>query len=160
MSILKLDINVDLSKFSRRSQTIKRDLRRYIGEGLIRGVMILSNYIHRVKLSGSPLKYQTGRLYRATTYSSQVQEGPNGTLEAFVYTDLSQAPYGRVHEYGGIVNIREYIKRSVTGRIFTVHGHTVNYPQRSYLRSAFEEMKSEVEREVKFSILEAVGFDN
>ncbi|MEN9885530.1 MAG: hypothetical protein RL758_108 [Pseudomonadota bacterium] len=145
----------------------------------IRTVAIeLTARIKRNKLSGNPLKVQTGRLRRSINY--RMTDTETG-VEARVGTNVE---YARIHEFGfnGTVNVKESIrnkkltvkvrgqatydkngkmrlgrlrKMELIGDAYTVRAHTrrVNMPARSFLRSSMNEMRSEI----KSRVAQAVG---
>lgn len=122
-------------------------------KGVLRAVIQLQRYIVLNKLrSGTPLHQRSGNLIRNTNYTEPVNE--NGIISATVGTS-NLAPYGKVHEYGGQITIREQTRVSKKGKEFTVRSHIANYPERSYLRSALQERQSQIVQAIQKAIGEA-----
>jgi len=109
----------------------------------------------KLKLSDDVLNVKTGRLRRSINGRMTGQ----GTAEvsAFVGTNV---PYGRTHEYGGDVTVKEHLRlvKQAFGKQLktpvwqTVRSHTVHYPERSFLRSALNEMRGEIKEELSRAV--------
>lgn len=105
------------------------------------------------KLSGQVLKVRTGRLRRSINY--RVQEQSNGVF-GFVGTNVK---YGAAHEYGyaGVVNVKAHLRKSKDkASPVRAHTRTVNMPERSFLRSALNDMKLEITQGIKQAAVTAV----
>ena len=106
------------------------------------------------KLSGQVLKNQTGTLRRSI---NQKVEDLGSAIVGSVGTNLV---YARVHEFGfdGQVNVKEHLRtitkawgRQLAAPVqFTVHAHTAqrHLPERSFLRSAMDEMRPEIREQL------------
>ena len=118
------------------------------------------------KLSGQALKVRTGTLRRSIT--QQVRSDTAG-VTGIVGTNVE---YAAIHEYGfnGMVNVKEHLRRTkaqmslkgiksrgAQGAI-TVKAHSrhVNFPERSFLRSAMEENRQEIMQEMSRSVAEVL----
>lgn len=103
------------------------------------------------KLSGQVLNVKTGRLRRSIT--QRVVSTPT-SVSGIVGTNVR---YARVHEFGGAVTIKAHLRmqRLAWGRKMrqphqvNVRAHVVNYPERSFLRSALREMTPEIRAELR-----------
>lgn len=130
-------------------------------QGVRRAVIELELRV-QANLQGKVLHYHSGRLFRSV--HPFVDQAP-GVITGGVSAGL-EAPYGRVHEYGGIFMIPEYQRRTATlhGRVTTmknamnalrsragrlgveiglvdVRAHQAVYPERSFMRTAIEGMR-------------------
>lgn len=103
------------------------------------GIM-LQAYVLTQKLSGQALNRRTGKL--AGSVNQRVEES-NGTFAAIVQAG-NLAPYGAIHEFGGLVTIPDHLSASRLGRSYLVRSHTANYPQRSFMRSSLAENQEQI----------------
>jgi len=98
------------------------------------------------KLSGQVLQVRTGRLRRSIT--QQVTESGD-TITGIVGTNVE---YAHRLEYGfeGQETVREHIRKLKSGKIASVRSFVRNAktPQRSFLRSALQEMKPTIIEEI------------
>jgi phage gpG-like protein len=119
------------------------------------GLMIeLQGKIVGEKLQGQVLQHRTGKLAGSIRAIPAVQEGSSivGTVEGAG----GPAFYGRIHEYGGVVEIPEYQRRITGGAKAainaklssrtgttpgTVRAHSANFPERSFMRSSLAEFR-------------------
>ena len=103
------------------------------------------------KLSGQVLNVRTGRLRRSINQRVTVKD--NGVY-GVVGTNVK---YGRVHEMGGRVTVKAHLrmqrmawgKRMKNARMVEVRAHVVDYPERTFLRSALREMEPDVRRALR-----------
>jgi len=120
-------------------------------DSLFRLVLRLQRTIQSDKLSGQVLRVKTGTLRRSITHQLMVE--PGLAITGVVSTNVT---YGKVHEYGfsGTLSVKAHcrqikwawgkpLKHEVKAMIKS-HTRAVNYPARSFLRSALYEMKNEV----------------
>lgn len=111
------------------------------------------------KLSGQVLNVRTGRLRRSI--HSEINESP-GRISGIVGTNVV---YARAHEYGGAVQVKEHLRqiKQAWGRplkepkTITVRSHTVNYKERSFLRSSLKEMEEQFYQGVDRATRRALG---
>lgn len=123
----------------------------------------LTRYVKANKLSGQVLKNRTGRL-RRSVHSSGVRD-IGGEVSGTVGTNVE---YAQQHEYGftGTVTIKAHMRtikqawghslkspRSVSVRS---HGRQVNLPERSFLRSALQELAPQFIARLQKDINEAI----
>lgn len=105
----------------------------------------LAGYIKASKLSGDPLHRRSGRLsssvHPVTGQTGSTVEGGAG--------GGAGVPYAKIHEFGGVIPAHEIVVRNAKALCFTVDGvrrfaksvqiPEVHIPERSYMRSAFNE---------------------
>lgn len=131
-------------------EVIKAGLTRGIGRAVLR----VLRRVKESKLSGQVLNVVTGRLRRSVTQRVE-QEGSN--VVGYVGTKVK---YARAHEYGfnGVVTVREHLRQAVSGFKATVMAHTrnVHLPERSFLRSALADLRSEVNGDIRDGVAEAI----
>lgn len=103
------------------------------------------------KLSGDVLNVRTGRLRRSINVKFNTSETG---AEATIGTNVE---YARVHEYGGLVRIKEHMRMMTQAfgrpvkepREIPVAAHDVNYPERSFLRSSLKELAPKIIAQIK-----------
>lgn len=106
------------------------------------------------KLSGQVLRNRTGRLRRSINFR-MAGEG-SAHVVATVGTNLE---YGRIHELGGAVTIKEHLRmvrqawgRPIAPRQVLVRTHTAHFPERSFLRSALAELEPVIRAELAAAV--------
>ena len=129
--------------------TVRSTLARTVQEAAIK----LQATIKEDKLSGQVLNVRTGRLRRSI---NQRVEASGSRVMGYVGTNVE---YARFHEYGyrGTMTIRDFMRRSKSGKESLVRGHTrkVNLPARSFMRSALDEMRDEIASGIARAVQEA-----
>lgn len=110
------------------------------------------------KLTGQVLHVRTGRLRRSI--NTRIRE----TSTSVVGQVGTNVPYARVHEYGGVVTVREHVRavtqvfgRPVAPTTAVVRAHTATYPARSFLRSALREMQPTIIATLRAGLREATA---
>jgi phage gpG-like protein len=104
------------------------------------------------KLSGQVLKIRTGNLIRSVNNSvTRIL----GVIAGFVRAGR-EAPYGKIHEYGGTFSVAEYLRQLKSGKQAIVRAHTVTFPQRSFMRTSLFEMQSQIISEVSTAVTEGL----
>ena len=137
-----------------------------INSGLLRGItqlgIELQRHVQEDKLSGQVLRSRTGSL--RSSISLQVDQNGGG-VTASVFTD---SRYARVQEYGfaGTVNVRAGLRRirdafgrPIAEKTISVRAYDrrIDLPERSFLRSALEDMAPVIRDEVRAALAEAVS---
>ena len=137
-----------------------------INSGLLRGIaqlgIELQRHVQQDKLSGQVLRSRTGSL--RSSVSLQVDQS-GGAVTASVFTD---SRYAGAQEYGfaGTVSvraslrrIREAFGRPIAEKAISVRAYDrrMDLPERSFLRSALEDMGPAVREEVQAALTEAVS---
>lgn len=129
-------------------------------EAIVRVCLLLMGNTKR-KLSDDVLKVRTGRLRRSIT---QEVLDKQDVIIGQVGTNVN---YAAAHEFGVNmdVQIQEHIqlRKEAFGKMLstpvwtTVRAHTRHMvlPERSFLRSALEEMKDELPKEIKYAVSSA-----
>jgi phage gpG-like protein len=124
------------------------DLARKVARQILEKMKTLTEelqaYIVGFKLHGAVLNRRTGNLARSIKSDVYVD---GDSLVGRVFSDGS-VPYAAIHEYGGTVNIPDLVPKNVKYLRFedgTFHrssrAHPVTIPERSYMRSAMEDSK-------------------
>lgn len=134
------------AKFDRMREQALPKLKRRIA----RIVTKLQARVVTNKLSGQVLKVRTGTLRRSIHNEVTVS---SGSVTGIVGTNMEYAAF---HEYGfhGTENVKEHMRtiKQAFGqplkspKKITVRAHTrkVDYPEHSFLRSAFADMRQEI----------------
>jgi hypothetical protein len=98
------------------------------------------------KLQGQVLKHRTGKLAASIREIPAVLEG--GTVTGAVEGGGGPAWYGRIHEYGGIFDVKGRMITMVFGRKVLVprmsKPYSINFPQRSFMRTSLEESRADI----------------
>ena len=123
-------------------------------------VIALARKIQDEKLSGQVLQSRTGSLRRSITPSVSMGAG---TIQATVGTDVA---YAAIHEYGGVTPPHEIVAKHGKALAFLMAGRPVfakkvehpgsKIPERSFLRSALEEMGPEIRAAVSDALSRAM----
>ena len=122
----------------------------------------LQREVQQDKLGGQVLKSRTGSL-RSSIDLTVDQSG--GAIAANVFSD---SPYAAVHEYGfaGTISVRASLRRitkafgrPIAEKTINVRAYDrrVDLPERSFLRSAPEDMAPVIREEVQTALSEAVS---
>jgi phage gpG-like protein len=79
----------------------------------------------------------------------------------------ANTPYAAIHEFGGTINIPDIFPKKAQALHFIQNGedvfyrhvraHTVTIPERAPLRTAFDEMKSEIIDEITETVKDVIG---
>jgi HK97 gp10 family phage protein len=124
-------------------------------------VLALTRKIKEEKLSGQVLKNRTGTLRRSITPSV------SGTDTVAVGTVGTNIEYARIHEFGGRTAAHEILPKRGKALAFNWKGKDVVFakvnhpgsqmPERSFMRTALNEMKPEILEEFHNAIFEVIG---
>lgn len=117
---------------------------------MYRLAIMLQRKVKTEKLSGQVLHVRSGTLRRSISQRVTVE---GGLLTGVVGTNLK---YGRVHEYGGRVSIREHVRKSRIGTIYTVRQHDRTFPERSFLRSSLAELLPTIRKELQVAARQSI----
>lgn len=122
----------------------------------------LSGYIRASKLSGSPLHRRSGLL--SGSVHPLIEDATQGIVGGAGAG--AGVPYARIHEFGGTIPAHEVVARNAKALAFTVDGITrfakrvqipdVEMPERSYMRSSFDEKSPQGLEALRAAVREAV----
>jgi hypothetical protein len=137
-----------------------------VNTGLVRGIthlgIELQRQVRQERLSGQVLKSRSGAL--KSSIDLRVEESAR-SVTASVFTDL---PYGAAQEYGfaGTVSVRASLRRiteafgrPIAEKTISVRAYErrTKLPERSFLRSALDDMSPAIRNEVEAALAEAVS---
>ena len=122
----------------------------------------LAAYIKADKLSGQVLNRRTGLLSGSVhPLTEDAERGIVGGAGAG-----AGVPYARIHEFGGLIPAHEVVARNAKALAFTIDGITrfatrvqipdVEMPERSYMRSSFDEKSPQGLEELRAAVKEAL----
>ncbi len=122
----------------------------------------LQNHVQQDKLSGQVLAIRSGALKSSIDVAT---DRGTSTITATIFTDLD---YAAAQEYGfsGTVNVRASLRqikeafgRPITAKTIAVapHSRRMNLPERSFLRSALDDMASDIGESVEDALREAIA---
>ena len=120
----------------------------------VRGALKLLRHIKADKLSGQVLNVRSGRLRRSI--NQRVEEKSGGVFDGIVGTNVE---YAARFEYGfsGSESVRAHIRKGKNGpvnvRAFT---RNVNVPERSFMRSALNDMADDINIELASAMRKVV----
>lgn len=144
MITVKVDAQQVIVRFDRMPVALRTALR---GETISLTKQLAARV--RANLSGQVLNKRSGALYNSIR--SELVENPL-TLYGRVYVDPGSpaAKYAAIHEYGGVINHPGSNKfqawQTAAGWVYThrTRPHKIPMPERSYMRSALEEMRDTI----------------
>lgn len=133
-----------------------------VRQSIVRSTLKLLVKVKREKLSGQVLNVRTGRLRRSIT--QKVIDLSNG-VTGIVGTNVE---YAAAHEYGfkGDVTVKAHLRmikmafgKSISPKQVSIKTHTrkVDLPEKSFLRSALEEMRKEIKQDLEVSIQRGIA---
>ena len=149
-------------------ESVTRNLRAFPGEAqkeirqsMGQVILKLERLVKQGKLTGQVLHVRTGRLRRSI--HSRITEDRT-SVTGIVGTNVE---YAAVHEYGytGPQTVKEHLRtikqafgKTITPTTVTVAAHTrtVKLPERSFLRSALDEMSSEIRTTLQDSLTRSI----
>ena len=149
---------LNLDSWNQRLDNLTPRMRQALRIGIDRSTTLLLSYVKLAKLSGQVLNRRTGTLSRSI--NRRVVDTPEG-VEGTVGTNVE---YARIHEFGGTVTIKAHMARmtQVFGRKLAspiqvfVQAHAATYPQRSFLRSAYDDKKADIKAEMQMAVAQGV----
>lgn len=136
-----------------------------VNSGLARAItklgIDLQSKVQQDKLSGQVLAVRSGSL--KSSIGMRIDQSTAG-ITATIFSDSN---YARAHEFGfsgtvdvraSLRNIKEAFGRPISEKTINVQAHRrrMNLPERSFLRSAMEEMAPAISDEVEAAVREAV----
>ncbi len=136
-----------------------------INSGLVRAItklaIDLQRKVQQDELTGQMLAARSGSL--KSSIDLRVDQSA-GVVTATVFTDSA---YARAHEYGfaGRVNVRASLRRitqafgrPISGKTISIRAHSrrMDLPERSFLRSALEDMTPAIRDEVEAALRDTV----
>jgi len=141
---------------------MKQRLRADVGAGVDNGAARLLSRV-QAKLSGKVLQAPSGVLLRSIQVETDEDEDGFG---ARVFSDGS-APYARIQEYGGRVNIPALTPVHAKALAFvyggkmvfakSVSAHVVDLSERSYMRSSLAEFADGLSGEIRQIVADALS---
>lgn len=151
--MLRVDVTGDQAALE-RMQGLPAEIRLALQRKMALLTMRLYRHIILSKLSGQVLRTITGRLKRSVAFRT---EDDGERIVSEVYTD-GTAPYDAIHEYGGKTAAHDIVAVKAQALSFLRDGKRVFYrrvhhpgsqmPERSYMRSALDDMRDEIETEL------------
>lgn len=138
---------------------LKGGARSKVKQTIVRLTLALLVKVKQAKLSGQVLKVRTGRLRRSI--NQRIDEA--GTkVSGIVGTPVE---YARIHEYGfhGQMPVKAHLRqiKEAWGKplkngprqvLVRAHSRTVDMPERSFLRSALDEMEPKIKGEIETAL--------
>ena len=137
------------------------DVRRALHAKIMKLTLQLEAHVKNDKLSGQVLHTRSGRLKRSI--KSEVVDRGSIITGKVVSTGV---PYAAIHEFGGRTQAHEIVATKAKALSFIMGGKRVFFrrvhhpgsvmPQRSYLRSAMDDMHQQIVDEMAAAVREAV----
>ena len=154
-------INYHVDGDANLSATVDR-IDEEVRQSIARSTLKLLVKVKREKLNGQVLNKRSGRLGRSIT--QKLIELSNG-VAGIVGTNVEYAP---PHEYGfkGNVTVKAHLRmikkafgKSINPKQVNIktHRRKVNLPEKSFLRSALEEMRKEIKQDLEVSIQRGIA---
>ncbi|MGX2581625.1 HK97 gp10 family phage protein [Acinetobacter baumannii] len=154
-------INYHVDGDANLSATVDR-IDAEVRQSIARSTLKLLIKVKREKLNGQVLNKRTGRLGRSIT--QKLIELSNG-VAGIVGTNVE---YAAAHEYGfnEEVTVKAHLRmikmafgKSINPKQVNIKAHTrkVDLPEKSFLRSALEEMRKEIKQDLEVSIQRGIA---
>lgn len=122
----------------------------------------LAGYIKADKLSGQVLNRRSGLL--SGSVHPLIEDAERGIVGGAGAG--AGVPYARIHEFGGLIPAHEVVARNAKALAFTIDGvlrfakrvqiPDVQMPERSYMRSSFDEKSPQGLEELRAAVKEAI----
>jgi len=155
---MQVTFEIDDSKLEARLSGMTARIQTALAQKLTALALKLENHIKADKLSGQVLNVRTGALRRSIF--TTVETAPNEVTATVASS--SDVPYGRIHEFGGAIDIPEITPVKAQALHFVINGkdvfakrvraHTVHMPERSFMRSALADMEAEIRNGIKEAV--------
>lgn len=148
---------------SRRFRTLPEGVRSSVTDSITLLTARLKRKVGQEKLRGQVLKVRSGRLWRSVR-GEVITDG--NVVSGVVSTNVK---YGRAHEYGGLQTetVREHLRKvkiafgkRLKSPVFSTvraHSRAVNFPERSFLRSALAEMQGEIVADLEKAVATGIA---
>jgi phage gpG-like protein len=146
-----------------RLRGIAPNVRSALENRIQRLTIQLQRHVVQDKLQGQVLNVRTGRLQRSI---QQAMITNSDDILGVVSTNVS---YAKAHEYGfsGTVTVKEHLRtiKEAFGKslkepvTFTVSSHSakMNLPERSFLRSALNDMAGDIRTQIQQAVTEGAN---
>ena len=139
---------------------------------------LLQSRIVGDKLSGQVLHHRTGKLIDSIRLNPTEATANENEVVGGVEGGGGPAFYGRIHEYGGTFEVKERERRigyrggeivkllTKSGTVRKevdeirkqkVKAHTVTFPERSFMRTSFSELRERIIAELQAAVNEALS---
>jgi phage gpG-like protein len=105
-------------------------------------------------LSGNPLAQRSGKLKGSVRYEVSDR---GDTVVGRVMAGGGIAPYGMVHEYGGVFQIPRHLSMSRLGNAYSVRAHQARFPQRAFMAPSMTENEAVFYEMAQQGAYEALG---
>lgn len=149
--------NYDSGKVNAITNEMKNRILSSVKQSVNNSSVKLTNKVKSDKLSGQVLNIQSGKLKSSV---SKTFEEKNNEYNAIVYTTVK---YAAIHEcgYKGSEYIKQHVReisqafgKAIKNTTVTVSAHTrkVNYPERSFMRSALHESENLIYKDINDAI--------
>jgi len=158
---MQLSFDVDDRSLRARLEGTLDLLRAALVRKLTIAVFKLESHIKQDKLSGQVLNVVTGAL-RRSIFSKIESSGDSVTATVASSSDVK---YGAIHEFGGIIDIPEIFPVKAKALHWASGGkdvfakraqaHQIKMPERSFMRSAFADLKDEIKADIQQAVEEA-----
>lgn len=154
-------VEIDDSKLRLKLNAMPDKLRAALKTKTTQLALILEGKV-KAKLSNDVLHVRSGDLRRSIFHKVEANET---TVEGSVGSS-SDVKYGRIHEYGGTINIPEIVASKAKALHFVMGGkdvfaksvraHTITIPARPFLRPSLAEMREQIVTGYKQTILDTL----
>lgn len=146
-------VQTGVNEFSARLRGTAPRIYDSVERALLRIMIELQRYIITQKLEGQVLHHRTGNLERAVVYTEPAMSG--AIISATIGVS-KLAPYAKVHEEGGTVDVREHLRTSKLGKQFSVRAHLATYPARPFLHPSMIENEALIFRKLQIAVNQAL----
>jgi phage gpG-like protein len=156
-----LTVQVDDSRVRVRLEQMPEKIHQKLRNAVDKLTILLQNYVRNQKLAGQVLKFHTHHLQQSI--QREVTDTPTA-VTGTVFQNSSLAPYGAIHEFGGVVPAHEIIAQKAQALAFIWQGKQVFFkkvfipdvtmPERSFMRSSLTDNKDRIVQELTAAVKE------
>lgn len=125
--------------------------------------ILMQNYVRRDKLSGQVLNFHTHHLQQSI--QRDIEDSPSRVM-GVVFNNKTLAPYGAIHEFGGVIPGHEIIATKAKALAFLWNGKQmflkrvmipdVTMPERSFLRSSLSDNQILIREELTAAVADGM----
>lgn len=154
-----INVQVDDTAVRARLNSMPQKIHEKLRNAVDKLSILLQNKVRNDKLSGQVLKFHTHNLQQS------IQREVTDTSSAVtgsVFSNSSLVSYAAIHEFGGVISAHEVLASKAQALAFLWQGKQmflkkvmipdVTMPERSFMRSAFDEMKPEIIEDLKTAV--------
>ena len=156
-----ITVEVDTSKAIVWLSAMPEKVHQKVRNAVDKLTILLQNRVRGQKLAGQVLKYHTHHLQQSI--QRRVEDSATSVV-GIVFNNKALAPYGAIHEYGGVIPAHEIVAKKAQALAFLWNGKmsffkkvqipNVTMPERSFLRSSLSDMQGQIIADLKQAVID------